>query len=148
MKLPCRRFRRRRYAPDRVADVVGDQKRALLVEPDTDGAALRLALVVEEAGQHVLRRPRRLAVLEWNEDHLVAGAGLAIPRAVLADEGAIFHLGRKQIAGVEGQPERSRMRAERVIRSHRLLHQVGPLWLDACVDMISVIAVRPAIERA
>jgi NAD(P)-dependent dehydrogenase (short-subunit alcohol dehydrogenase family) len=32
-RSPRRRFRRRRDAPDRVADVVGDQKRALLVEP-------------------------------------------------------------------------------------------------------------------
>jgi NAD(P)-dependent dehydrogenase (short-subunit alcohol dehydrogenase family) len=52
----------RRHAPDRVADVVGDQQRALLVDRDADRAALRLALVVEEAGQHVLRLARRLAV--------------------------------------------------------------------------------------
>ena len=31
--LSRRRFRRRRHAPHRVADVVGDQKRALLVQP-------------------------------------------------------------------------------------------------------------------
>ena len=73
--------------------------------------------VVEEAGQHVLRRARGLAVRERHEDHLVAGARLAIPRAVLADEGAAGHLGRKQIAGVEGEPERGRVRAERVIRA-------------------------------
>src|SRR6185436_6877967 len=40
--LPRRRFRRRRYAPDRVADVVRDQQRALLVEPHADRAALGL----------------------------------------------------------------------------------------------------------
>ena len=37
MKLPRRRFRRGRHTPDRVADVVGDQQRALLVEPHLPG---------------------------------------------------------------------------------------------------------------
>src|SRR6478735_3266166 len=86
---------------------------------------------LEEAGQHVLRRARRLAVLEWYEDHLVARARFAIPRAVLADEGAVGHLVRKQIAGVERQPKRGRMRAKCIIRRHRLLHEIGPSRLDA-----------------
>src|ERR1700733_12182803 len=40
-----RRLRRRRDAPYRVADVVSNQQRALLVDPDADRASLRLAAV-------------------------------------------------------------------------------------------------------
>src|SRR5690349_19741875 len=78
---------RRRHAPHGVADIVGDQERALAVYSDADRPALRFALVVEEAGQHVPGLARGLAAREGNEDHLVAGAGFSIPRAVLADKG-------------------------------------------------------------
>src|SRR5216683_2408067 len=105
LRLTRRRLLRRRHAPHRVADIVGDQERALLVDLDADRTALGFALVVEEAGQHVLRRARRLAVGERHKNHLVAGAGFSVPGAVLADEGTIGHLGWKQIAGVEGQSE-------------------------------------------
>src|SRR5947209_12333430 len=101
-----RRFWLRCDAPDRIADVVGHQQRARLVDADADRAALGVAAVVEESGQDVLRLAGRLAVGEGYEDDLVAGAELAIPRAVLADEGAIRHRFRKQLAGVEGEPER------------------------------------------
>ena len=63
-----------RHAPDGVADIVGHQQRALLVDGDADRPALRLALVVEEAGQDVLRLAGGLAVRERHEDHLVAAA--------------------------------------------------------------------------
>src|SRR3954470_19601960 len=52
-------MRCRRHAPDRVADIVGHQERALLVEADADRAALGFALVVEKTGQDVPRLARR-----------------------------------------------------------------------------------------
>src|SRR5215468_2975460 len=97
------RPRLRRHPPDRVADIVGDQQRSLLVDTYTDRAPLCFALVIEEAGQHILRLARGLAVLERDKDHLVAGARLAIPGAVLADERAARHFLRKQISGIESK---------------------------------------------
>src|ERR1700722_16099311 len=85
-------LRRWSHTPHRVADVVGHQQRALLVDLDADRPPLRLAIAVEETGQHVLRLAGGLAVGERHEDHLVAGARLAIPRTVLADESAAGHL--------------------------------------------------------
>ena len=61
--LPRRRLRRRRHAPHRVADIVGHQQRALLVDRGRRPAGPGFALVVEEAGQHVLRLAGGLAVL-------------------------------------------------------------------------------------
>jgi hypothetical protein len=40
------------------------------------------------------------------------------------------------------------MRPERIVRLDCLGDQVGPLRLDAIVDMLAVIAVRPAVEAA
>src|SRR5436190_11546770 len=74
--------------PHRVADVVGDQKRARFVDCDTDRPAERLSIVVYEAGENIDRLSRRAAVLEGHEDDFVAAERLAIPRSVLSDEGA------------------------------------------------------------
>jgi hypothetical protein len=51
----------RAHPPDSVADVVRDQERAGPVDRDSDRAAERLAVLVDEVGQHVRRidfRPR------------------------------------------------------------------------------------------
>ena len=48
-RSPRRRLCRRRHAPDRVADVISHQQRALFVEPHADRAALGVAVVVEAA---------------------------------------------------------------------------------------------------
>ena len=45
----------RRHAPDRVADIVRHQQRALFVEGNADRTALRLAIAVDKAGQNVAR---------------------------------------------------------------------------------------------
>ena len=46
-------MRGRRHAPDRVADIVGHQKGALLVDVDTDRPAAGFVLVGEEARKPV-----------------------------------------------------------------------------------------------
>src|SRR6188768_4106331 len=91
--------------PDYVADVVGDKQRAAPVERDADRTAARLPLLADEAGEHFHRQPRRLAVRERDEHHVVAAQGPAIPRAVLADE--------RPCTG-ENQAERRHMVAKRV----------------------------------
>uniref|UniRef100_A0A0N4ZJL1 LEPR-XLL domain-containing protein n=1 Tax=Parastrongyloides trichosuri TaxID=131310 RepID=A0A0N4ZJL1_PARTI len=136
-----------RHAPDDIAHVVGDQKRAGANAQHPDGAAHGLALVVAEAGQDVLRRARRLAAAERHEDHLVATVRLAVPRAVLADDGPVAPLGH-QGAGVEGQAQRGGVRAEGVVGRDGFGHQVRPLRLHALVHVLAVVAVGPPVEAA
>ena len=40
------------------------------------------------------------------------------------------------------------MRAQGVIGLYSLRDQVGALWLDAWIDMLAVIAIRPTVEGA
>ena len=75
--------------------------------------------------------PAGLPSRERHEHHLVAAARLAVPRAVLADEGAAAIGLRQRVAFGEGEPERRDVRAERVVRHDRLGDQVGPRRLHA-----------------
>src|SRR4051812_44960362 len=129
----------RRDAPDRVADVVGDEKAAALVERDADRAAVGFALGAQEAVENFDRLPRGLAVCEGNEDHVVAGERLAIPRAVLSDVGAFVR---------HREAERGDVGTERIVGLDGLGDEVGALRLDALVDIGTVVAVRPAVEGA
>ena len=67
------------------------------------------------------------------------------PRSVLSDEGAAAVGVRQHAAGVEGQPKRSGMVAERVIRNDRLGDHLR-LRRHPRIHVLSVIAVRPPIE--
>src|SRR5690349_6787414 len=82
------RLARGAHAPDDVAHVVGDEERALPVDRDTHGTAVGL-VALEEPREDVDGLARGLAAGERHEHDLVAHARLAVPRAVLADEGAL-----------------------------------------------------------
>src|SRR5688572_29769372 len=58
-------------APDSVAGIVRDQESAGLVDRDADRTPVRRSAFADEAGEEVLRRPGRRAILEGHEDHLV-----------------------------------------------------------------------------
>src|SRR6185436_16297813 len=104
------------------------------------------AFGVDEAGQHVERIARGLAALEWNEDDLVAAARLAVPRAVLSHEHPVLEArGERRARGV-GEAERRGVRPEGVVRRNRLGHELRVLWLGALVDVLAVVAERPAVE--
>ena len=67
---------------------------------------------------------------------------------MLADKGPA-PIGLRQIgAGVERKAQGCDMGAQRVIRRDGLRDQVGSLRLDARIDVLAVIAVRPAVEGA
>src|SRR5216683_5421462 len=136
------------HAPDAVADIVGDQERARAVHGDADRTATRIAVIVEKAREHVDRLAGRAPRGEGDEDDFVAAVRPAVPRAVLADEGAA-RKPRRQVAGPrEGEAQRGGMRPQRVIGRDRLRDEIGPLRFHPLVDMRAVIAVRPAIEGA
>ncbi len=112
------------------------------------GPPARFACFVQEAVEHDLRLADRPAVFEAHEDHLVAAQRLAIPRAVLADEGAAAVLRGQQVARVEHEAERGRVRAERVVRDDGLLYEIGPRRRDTVVRVRAEPAVRPAVKPA
>src|SRR5688572_19566321 len=60
------------HAPYGVADVVSNQQRAFAIDGDANRPAERVALRVDEARQHVFRKPRRPAIGEGHEDDFVA----------------------------------------------------------------------------
>src|SRR6185295_1440513 len=135
-------------APHGVAHVIGDQQRTARIQRHAHRAAPGLTLVADESRQHILRHSLRLAFGEGHEHHLVSRRGLAIPRPVLADEHAVVEPLRKRgLAGVH-QAQCRDVRAQGVVGRQRLRHQVRALRLDALVDVLAVVAVRPAVERA
>src|SRR5215210_8862533 len=77
---------RRGDAPYRVAHVVRHQQGAALVDHDTHGTPHRIAVLFDEAGQHVDRLAGGGAAGEGHEDDFVAAARLAVPGAVLPHE--------------------------------------------------------------
>ena len=119
------------------------------VDRHADWAAERLVLVLaQKPGQHVDRIAGRLPTLERHEDDLVATVRLAVPGAVLADEGALLKRRRQAVALGEDEAKRCGVRAERVVRHDRLLDQVRALRLHPVIHMIAVVAVGPAVEAA
>src|SRR6185369_3506370 len=81
-------------------------------------------------------------------NHLIAIERAAVPAAMLADEDAVGELWRQRLTLAEGETKRGDMRAEAVIRLDRFRDHIRFLGMDAHVDVLSPIAVRPAIEAA
>ena len=142
------RSRRGADPPDAIADIVGHQQSALAIDRDTDRPATGVAVLIEESGQDVdrlsrpacpARRERRSPCSRWAACGSTSRAGRRTRRWRTAPQRA---------AVGERQAERGGVRAERVVRHDRPGDQVGPLRLDARVDMLAVIAVRPAVEAA
>src|SRR5690606_33694312 len=103
-------------------------------------------LVRQKAGDDINSRSRRPALLKWYVDHLVAIEFLTVPAAAIADEGAAAKcFGHCGIVG-EGKAKRRDMAGERVVGRNRLFHQVRPFRANTRVDMLAIIAPRPAVE--
>src|SRR4029450_11265839 len=62
------------------------------------------------------------------------------------DEGALREARSQRLASGEGEAQRGDMRSKREIGSDRLGDHVGPRRLHPGIDMIAVIAPRPAIK--
>src|SRR5271165_954314 len=84
-----------RHPPDHVADVVGDQERAVRAESHSDRPSVGRSLVWrKEARDDIARRSGRTAVGERHEHNLVAGERAAVPGAMLADRHALGKPGK------------------------------------------------------
>ena len=89
-----------------------------------------------------------MAAAEWYEYDLVAVELLAVPAAVFADERAATISLRQALGSVEDEPQGRNVGAQRIVGDDSHFHQIGPLRLHARIEVLAVIAVRPAIERA
>src|SRR5262249_35821106 len=106
---------RRGDAPHDAAHVVGHQQGPLGVHRNADRPTLDLVVGVEEAGEELLRRHLRPAIGEGDEHDPIAIQRLAVPRAVLAHEGAASVRPREGAGAVEGQAQRSGVRPQAIV---------------------------------
>ena len=106
---------------------------AVLGDGHADRPAPDVAVGGDEADEEVLVLAGRLAVLQRDADHLVAGPPGAVPRAVLGGEDVALVLGGELVAGVEGHVERGRVRLEEHVGDDHLVLQLGVLALVAGV---------------
>lgn len=133
-------------APNHVPHVVSDKKGACLVDCYADRAPHGLVVTVDKAGEDVSWRADGSAVSERHEDHLVAAADAAVPRAMLADKSAIVEGWPECGAVRECQPQRGGVRAECIVRFDRLRDENWSRWPDALIDILAVVAVGPTIK--
>src|SRR6476469_8330771 len=136
----------RRHAPDVVTDIVGDEHCAGSVNGNADRAPKRLSTSIDEASKNVLRHAGGAPRGERHEDHFVAAQRIAVPGAMLTNEGAAGVARRKKPAAVKGKSERGGVGAERVVWNDVLCDQVRPLRLHTRIEVIAEIAVWPAVE--
>ncbi|CDX27565.1 hypothetical protein MPL3356_70065 [Mesorhizobium plurifarium] len=136
------------HAPYCAVAVLGQDQRAVLGHGDADRPAPDLVVRHDEAGGEILIFAGRLAVLEFQPHHLVAGADIAVPRTVQRDEGVALIISRKIAAFVEGDVERRRMRLHQHIRNGDLAGEVGASALVARVLVVADIVPGPAVESA
>src|SRR4026207_1267398 len=90
-------------APDDIADVIRNEQRARSIHHHAHRAAERVAVGIEETGEHVFRRAGGPAAGERHEDDLVAAARVAVPGAVLAYKRAAGIARRQEAAAIEHQ---------------------------------------------
>ncbi len=146
MVAACRGIAARRYSPDSVADVVGYKQGSSLIQRNANWPPDRTAVRCKKTSQEILRKPRWLAVRKRHEYHLVPGARLAVPRAVLADESAIPVMRRKQIAVVEHQTERRGVVAEHIVGNNGCRDERWALRRSSRVHVLPPIAVGESIK--
>src|SRR3569833_2346064 len=140
--------RRSSYAPDRVRQIVSDDQGAAAgIDRHAHGPAAGLAVLADEARQHVDRRSRRTAVAEGHEHHLVANRRLPVPAAVLADEDAVGKFASHRGRG-ECDAERGDVRSQAVVGTSGGRNELRILGLYSRVDVLAPIAVWPALESA
>ena len=91
----------RHNPPDRVADIVGDEKGALTVDRDPDRPPHRLAVGALEPGENIFHWPIGLTILKRDKYDFVATPGLAVPRAMLPNEGTAHVVRREEVRGIK-----------------------------------------------
>lgn len=115
------------HTPNRIPDVIGNQQGTGLVDGQPDRPSAGLFIRVQEAGDDVLGFAARTPAAERHENDLVAVEAWPVPTAMFADEGAAAVLLGKTVRRVESKPQRSDVRAQRIVGNNRLLDQIRTL---------------------
>ena len=103
---------------------------------------------IQEAGDEILGHAVRLTVAKRDEHHFVASQDLPVPTAMLTNKGTALVFLRQSGSGIEHKSQRCHVGAQRVIRLNGRCNEIRPLRLCAYINVLAVIAVGPAIERA
>ena len=107
---------------------------------------MSLIVGIQESSDHIFSLSPRVATRERHENNLVTVEFRAIPTAVLSDEcSAAIPIGETR-PGVEGETERRNVRTQSVVGYDGLCHQIGALRMHAFIDVLTEIAVWPAIK--
>jgi hypothetical protein len=138
----------RGHAPNRISNVISNQKRARLVEREADGSSTRSSFRVKEIGDDILGFPIGVTAAERHEDDFEAIESRTVPTSVFADERAAAIFLRQTVGGIKNESERGNVRTQRIIGNNRFLDQIRALRLDARIKVLAVVTVGPAIEAA
>jgi hypothetical protein len=139
---------RRRNSPHRVADIVGDEKVATFIESKPHWPTARFFVGAEEPGYDILGGAVWMPVRKRHIHDFVTIQLRPVPAAVFADERATA-IGRGQgVSDVKHQAKRRDMRAQSIVGRDRLGDEIGALRLNPGIDVLPVIAIRPAVESA
>ena len=104
--------------------------------------------ILQEAGSKVDRLARGAPVSEGHESNLVTRRIAAVPTAMFTDECAFGEGAPEAAVRGEIQSQRGDMRTKSIIGRYRLAHQIRPLRANAGINVLTVIAIGPAIEGA
>src|SRR5690606_17953545 len=106
------------------------------------------AMLVDEAGEYVRGQARRPTRAKRHEDDFITDKLATVPRDMLRDAGTRTIALRELRGSVERQAHAGGMCAKRVVGRDRLGDQVRALRPHALVDILTEVAVRPAVEAA
>src|ERR1700722_2286379 len=133
-----------------IGAVVADEQRAVGRDGDPDGAAVHpeTAGIGNETREEWDGIHGGFSILESHENNLIAGTRSAIPGTVFSDESAAAIGFWKLLAGVKRELERRDMSSEKNIGDDGLGNEFRSLRLHARIEVVTDVAVRPAIEAS
>ena len=98
-------------APNRISDVIGNQKRSGLVDGESDRPSARLPVRVKKIGDDILSFAIGTPAAEGHENDLVTVEGRPVPTSVFADERAAAIFLWQAVGSVENEAQRRHVRA-------------------------------------
>ena len=130
--------------PNSVGKIIGDKYRTCRVDRHSHRSPACIVRVLQETREKIDRFGRWNAIFERHENHFVPDRLATVPASVHSDKGPVGKFGTHRI-NRKVDTERCHMCAECVIGRDCRCHFVRILRLYPNVDILSPIAVRPAI---
>jgi hypothetical protein len=98
-------------APNRIPDVIGNQKRTGLIDGESDRPSSRLPVGVKKIGDDILSFPIGTPAAEGHENDLVTVEGRPVPTSVFAAERAAAIFLWQAVGSVKHEAQWGHMRA-------------------------------------